>query len=78
MANPQPKSERRRSDYGYEYGADFYRFMASFAVRSARRIVPKLTAVVPVRSVIDFGCGQGAWLSVWAAAGTSVLGVDGA
>lgn len=61
----------------YEYGTDFYRYLASFAVRSAQRIVPKLTAVVPVRSVIDFGCGQGAWLSVWAAAGKSVLGVDG-
>jgi SAM-dependent methyltransferase len=61
----------------YEYGSDFYRFLASFAVRSAQRIVPRLTAVLPVRSVVDFGCGQGAWLSVWAAAGTSVTGVDG-
>jgi SAM-dependent methyltransferase len=78
VANPQPKSERRRSDYAYEYGADFYRFMASFAVRSARRIVPGLTAALPVSSVVDFGCGHGAWLSVWAEAGASVLGVDGA
>ena len=78
MVNPQPKSERRRSDDGYEYGADFYRFMASFAVRSARRIVPKLIAALPVRSVVDFGCGHGAWLSVWAEAGASVFGVDGA
>ena len=61
----------------YEYGTDFYRFLASFAARSAQRIVPRLTAVVPVRSVVDFGCGQGAWLSVWAAAGASVTGIDG-
>ena len=61
----------------YEYGTDFYRFLASFAVQSAQRIVPKLTAAVPVRSVVDFGCGHGAWLSVWAAAGASVIGVDG-
>jgi SAM-dependent methyltransferase len=61
----------------YAYGADFYRFLASFAVRSAQRVVPKLTAVVPVRNVVDFGCGQGAWLSVWAAAGATVVGVDG-
>jgi SAM-dependent methyltransferase len=61
----------------HEYGPDFYRFLASFAVRSAQRIVPKLTAAIPVRSVADFGCGQGAWLSVWAAAGASVTGVDG-
>ena len=61
----------------YAYRTDFYRFLASFAVRSAQRIVPLLTAALPVRSVADFGCGQGAWLSVWAARGTSVTGVDG-
>ena len=61
----------------HEYGSDFYRFLASFALRSARRIIPKLTAVVSVRSVVDFGCGQGAWLSAWAEAGASVTGVDG-
>jgi SAM-dependent methyltransferase len=61
----------------YAYGTDFYRFLASFAVRSAQRIVPLLTSALPVRSVADFGCGQGAWLSVWAAAGASVTGVDG-
>jgi SAM-dependent methyltransferase len=61
----------------YEYRTDFYRFLASFAVQSAQRIVPKVTAVLPVRSVVDFGCGQGAWLSVWAATGALVTGVDG-
>jgi len=61
----------------HEYGTDFYRFLASFAVRSAQRIVPRLAAVLAVRDVVDFGCGQGAWLSVWAAAGATVTGVDG-
>jgi len=61
----------------HEYGQDFYRFLTSFALRSARRVIPKLTAAVSVRSVVDFGCGQGAWLSVWADSGASVAGVDG-
>ena len=61
----------------HEYGTDFYRFLASFAVRSAEQIAPKLTAAIPVCNVVDFGCGQGAWLSVWAAAGATVVGVDG-
>src|SRR5215469_4826110 len=61
----------------YEYRTDFYRLLASFAVQSARRIVPKVAAAVPVRSVADFGCGHGAWLSVWAAMGVSVTGIDG-
>ena len=61
----------------YDYGEDFYRFLASFAARSAERIVPKLTAAIPIRSVVDFGCGRGAWLSVWTRAGASVVGIDG-
>jgi hypothetical protein len=61
----------------YDYGEDFYGFLASFAARSAERIVPKLTAAIPIRSVVDFGCGQGAWLSVWTRAGASVVGIDG-
>ncbi len=60
-----------------EYGADFYRFLASFAARSADEIVPLLSAVLPIHSVADFGCGQGAWLSVWRKAGITVMGVDG-
>jgi SAM-dependent methyltransferase len=61
----------------YEYRTDFYRLLASFAVQSAERIVPKVAAAVPVRNVVDFGCGHGAWLSVWAAMGVSVTGIDG-
>jgi SAM-dependent methyltransferase len=61
----------------HEYGEDFYRFLASFAGRSARRIVAELTTALPVRSVADFGCGHGAWLRVWSEAGASVTGVDG-
>ncbi len=61
----------------YEYNDDFYRYLASFAARSARVVVPRLLASLPLRSVVDFGCGQGAWLSVWRSAGVSVVGVDG-
>ena len=61
----------------YEYGDDFYRYLASFAVRSAQVVVAKLSAVLAIQSVADFGCGQGAWLSVWRSAGASVVGVDG-
>ena len=61
----------------YAYRADFYRFLSSFASRSALRIIPKVISAIPVRRVVDFGCGQGAWLSAWAATGASVTGVDG-
>lgn len=62
----------------HEYNADFYAFLTSFAVRSAEHIVPLLTAQLTIGSVADFGCGQGAWLSVWRKAGAAVVGVDGA
>jgi hypothetical protein len=61
----------------HEYGDDFYAFVASFAIRSARRIVPIVQAATGARSVADFGCGQGAWLSVWKEAGAEVRGFDG-
>jgi hypothetical protein len=61
----------------HEYGEDFYAFLSSFAVRSAQRVVPVVLAATGARSVADFGCGQGAWLSVWKAAGLSVHGLDG-
>ena len=61
----------------YEYGAEFYSFLNSFAVRSAQRIAPLVAAALPVSSVADFGCGQGAWLSVWKSLGAEIVGVDG-
>jgi SAM-dependent methyltransferase len=61
----------------HEYNSDFYRFLASFARQSAEQIVPLLTASIPIQSVADFGCGQGAWLSVWRKTGAVVMGVDG-
>ena len=61
----------------YEYKDHFYRFLASFAVRSAEQIVPLLSALLPINSVVDFGCGHGAWLSIWRKAGANVMGLDG-
>lgn len=33
--------------------------------------------LLPVTSVLDVGCGQGAWLEVWREHGARVVGVDG-
>jgi SAM-dependent methyltransferase len=61
----------------HEYDSDFYRFLASFATRLAEQVVPLLNALMPINSVADFGCGRGAWLSVWQKSGAFVMGVDG-
>ncbi len=61
----------------HEYGSSFYAFLNSVAGPSASRIVPLAAAALPVASVADFGCGQGAWLHAWQAAGADILGLDG-
>ena len=61
----------------HEYGSTFYSFLDSFAARSAGRIVPLVAAALPVASVADFGCGQGAWLQAWHGTGAEILGLDG-
>ncbi|MCP3917049.1 MAG: class I SAM-dependent methyltransferase [bacterium] len=60
------------------YDAAFYARQVEGAERSARAIVPLLVELVGPRSVLDVGCGLGAWLSVWREQeGVDVLGVDG-
>jgi len=61
----------------HEYKDDFYAFLSSFAVRSAQRVVPIVQAATGAKAIADFGCGEGAWLSVWKQAGLRVQGVDG-
>lgn len=61
----------------HEYGSTFYSFLNAVAARSAGRIVPLVAAALPVSSVADFGCGQGAWLQAWQGVGAEILGLDG-
>ena len=47
-------------------------------LESPRRIIPKVAKYVPTASVVDVGCGLGAWLKVFEERGTDrVLGIDG-
>lgn len=61
------------------YDARFFDWVNLTATRSARAVLPAMQACATVRSVVDVGCGQGAWLAVWAECGVDdVLGLDGA
>lgn len=61
-----------------EYDGAFYENQVSGSERSAQVILPLLYAVFQPRSVIDIGCGQGAWLAVAGALGsTELTGIDG-
>ena len=63
----------------YEYDEGFYRYINQGATDSARAIIPALVAVLPVRiaTVLDVGCGAGAWLREWKSVDARVLGLDG-
>lgn len=60
------------------YDQQFYRELDVTAATSARVVVPLLLSRIAVRSVVDFGCGDGGWLSVFLEQGVQdVLGLDG-
>lgn len=61
----------------HKYDPDFYTYLDSFAHRSASYAIPVLLEQMPISSVADFGCGQGAWLKAWLEAEVEVTGVDG-
>jgi hypothetical protein len=61
------------------YDQRFFDWVNLTARRSARRVLPVVIEHVKPRSVLDVGCGQGAWLAEWRELGvTDVMGVDGA
>lgn len=59
------------------YDPIFFDYVNAGSVRSARHLLPVLPHL-KIRSVLDVGCGQGAWLSVWRELGVETLtGIDG-
>lgn len=47
------------------YGNDFFDWVDRSAARSARGFVPLLAGLLGPTSVLDVGCGRGAWLRTW-------------
>ncbi len=61
-----------------DYDKQYYTRHRPGALQSARSIVPKVLALTGPKSVVDFGCGDGSWLSVFREHGiTRILGIDG-
>lgn len=60
------------------YNDDFYRYIERGARSSARIVAGLLVSSLRIESVLDVGCGRGAWLDEWKKSGAhNVVGVDG-
>lgn len=60
------------------YTRSFYEEIRNGSLRSAEIIVPLVLGFVPVRSVLDVGCGDATWLSVFRKHGVEdITGIDG-
>src|SRR5689334_7497546 len=64
---------------GGTYAASFYESHAEASLRSARQALDRAFGLLGTpASVVDLGCGTGAWLQAARERGTgSILGVDG-
>lgn len=60
------------------YTPEFYKYINAGSLASARGVAPALLKMLSPRSLLDVGCGAGAWCSVWLEMGIpDVQGLDG-
>jgi SAM-dependent methyltransferase len=60
------------------YTREFYDGIRNGVTRSAEAILPLVLELLPVRSVVDVGCGDGGWLAAFKKLGVEeILGIDG-
>jgi SAM-dependent methyltransferase len=60
------------------YSESFFDGIEDGSTESARVVVPLLCSIVSVTSVVDVGCGRGAWLQIFKEHGVKTLrGIDG-
>jgi SAM-dependent methyltransferase len=62
----------------HEYTEEFFEYIERGSIASAKRLCTFLAPLLGVNSILDVGCGRGAWLREWRNAGVAIAqGVDG-
>lgn len=62
----------------HEYTEEFFEYIERGSIASAKRFSKLLVPMLNVSSILDVGCGRGAWLREWQVAGVATVhGVDG-
>ena len=57
------------SEKQHIYNAEFFTYLNETALKSAEEVIKVVQPLLKVTSVLDVGCGQGAWLKAWKEAG---------
>jgi len=75
--NPQP-APQSTLDAPVPYSDAFFNWQQDGALRYARLVVPIVLRLFKTESVIDIGCGRGAWLRAFEERGVrTIRGIDG-
>jgi SAM-dependent methyltransferase len=62
----------------HEYTEEFFEYIERGSIASAKHFTTFLAPLLGINSVLDVGCGRGAWLREWQKAGVAIAqGVDG-
>jgi SAM-dependent methyltransferase len=62
----------------HEYTEEFFEYIERGSIASAKRFAAFMVPLLRINSVLDVGCGRGAWLREWKSAGVQMTrGVDG-
>ena len=62
----------------HEYTEEFFEYIERGSTASAKRFSAFIAPLLGIKSILDVGCGRGAWLREWRDAGVKVVhGADG-
>lgn len=61
-----------------KYGNSFFNLLSDGSYKSAQSVLPLISELLRPKSVVDVGCGTGAWLKVFQELGVEeILGIEG-